>query len=260
MKLTSLVATEVGHAEEHAGDDHEPDHDPGGLHHLPTVRPLYPLQLAPASLQEVHQPASAPRARRRSSRSCGTSPPPLPETAVAATARRRRRRRRSRRLPPPPPPSSSVGQLVVRRTPSLSVAVTGEAPGADRQLRLGQLDVRSGVLERIRSSSRSSRRAALAVATPGRRDRVIRRPARPPFAAPFAVASHELSLTALSAFRDAAYGTCTSGSTCAAAVAPGCSACSYSSGNSGACTPRRRGLQRSGRLHGPCGAFLLRRW
>jgi hypothetical protein len=74
---------------------------------------------------------------------------------------------------------------------------------------------------------------------------------RPPFAATFAVASHGRVRLSLSGFRDELCGACTSGSTCAAAVAPGCSACSCSSDNSGACTPRRRGLRRSGRLHGP---------
>jgi hypothetical protein len=34
---------EVRHSEEHAGDDHEPDHHTGGLYHLPAIRPLYSL-------------------------------------------------------------------------------------------------------------------------------------------------------------------------------------------------------------------------
>ena len=55
MKLTSLPASESATPRIHAGDDHEPDHDPRGLHHLPAIGPLYPLQLAPASLQEVDQ-------------------------------------------------------------------------------------------------------------------------------------------------------------------------------------------------------------
>src|SRR5947209_12601068 len=50
----------VGHAEEDARHDHEPDDDPRGLHHLAAVRPLYSLELAPASSQEVDQ-ASARR-------------------------------------------------------------------------------------------------------------------------------------------------------------------------------------------------------
>jgi len=45
----------VGGAEVEAGDDNEADHDSGRLHHLATVRPLYPLQLAPASLKEVYE-------------------------------------------------------------------------------------------------------------------------------------------------------------------------------------------------------------
>ena len=55
----------------------------------------------------------------------------------------------------------------------------------------------------------------------------------------------------LSASRGARCASGTSGSTCAAAGARGCCACSYSSGSYVACTPHRRGWQRSGRLHGP---------
>jgi hypothetical protein len=79
-------------------------------------------------------------------------------------------------------------------------------------------------------------------------------PMRPPFATTFAVAGHERVRLSLSASRDEPCGACTSGSTCAAAVVPDCSACSCWFDSSGACTPRRRGWQRSERLHGPFGA------
>src|SRR6185437_5602869 len=57
-ELDDLRRKEVGNAQERAGDDNEADHDSGGLHHLPAVRPLYSLQLAPASLKEVHDAGS----------------------------------------------------------------------------------------------------------------------------------------------------------------------------------------------------------
>ena len=62
----------------------------------------------------------------------------------------------------------------------------------------------------------------------------------------------------LSASRDALCDTCTSGSTCAAGVARGCSACSCSFGSSGACTLRMREWRRSGRLRGPSTRFPSR--
>jgi hypothetical protein len=64
-ELDELGGDEVGHAKEYTGDDHEPDHDPGRLHHLPAVRPLYPLQLTPASPEELDQTGGKVRALRR---------------------------------------------------------------------------------------------------------------------------------------------------------------------------------------------------
>src|SRR5436853_296734 len=58
----------VGNPEEDAGDDDEADHDPGGLHHLLAIRPLYSLELPPASLQEVDQAV----ARGRPLGTCGS--------------------------------------------------------------------------------------------------------------------------------------------------------------------------------------------
>src|SRR3982074_3351980 len=58
--IHDLGGEEVRHPEEHAGHDHKPDDDPSGLHHLPTVRPLYSLELAPASLKEVDQALAGP--------------------------------------------------------------------------------------------------------------------------------------------------------------------------------------------------------
>jgi hypothetical protein len=49
-QIHQLAGQRIGYAEVDAGDDDEPDHDPGRLHHLPAVGPLYPLQLVPASL------------------------------------------------------------------------------------------------------------------------------------------------------------------------------------------------------------------
>jgi phosphoenolpyruvate carboxylase len=46
----------VGKTKVETGDDDEPDDDPRGLHHGAAIGPLYPLQLAPASLEEVDQP------------------------------------------------------------------------------------------------------------------------------------------------------------------------------------------------------------
>ena len=59
----------------------------------------------------------------------------------------------------------------------------------------------------------------------------------------------------VSAFRGEACGTCTSGSTCAAEAAPGCSACSCWFDSCVACTLHTRELQRSEHLHEPCRAL-----
>src|SRR5437588_1835370 len=53
--VDKLLGDQIGQPEEHAGDDHEPDHDSGRLRHLTTVGPLYPLKLAPAALEESGQ-------------------------------------------------------------------------------------------------------------------------------------------------------------------------------------------------------------
>src|ERR1035437_10039517 len=67
-EIDELAGKEVSQAEIHAGDDHEPNDDPGGLHHLPTIGPLYPLQLATASLEEVYEAVAPPRDRGRGRR------------------------------------------------------------------------------------------------------------------------------------------------------------------------------------------------
>src|SRR5205085_7246030 len=51
----------VRKAEEGAGDDHEANGDRCGLANLPTIRPLYSLQLAPASSQEGGQAVALAR-------------------------------------------------------------------------------------------------------------------------------------------------------------------------------------------------------
>jgi hypothetical protein len=63
-EVDDLVRNQVGDAEEDRRHNHEPDHDAGGLHYLTSVRPLYPLELAPASLQEGEQPGTQPWPRR----------------------------------------------------------------------------------------------------------------------------------------------------------------------------------------------------
>ena len=107
MKLTSFGGDDVGHAEIDAGHDHEPDHDPGGLHHLPAIWPLYPLELSPASLQEADQP-DADQARR----------------ARSGTARQPSAGRARRPPPSPAPPPESVAAVLVearcRRTSSIA--------------------------------------------------------------------------------------------------------------------------------------------
>ena len=78
------MATSSAIAQIHAGDDHKPDHHPSGLHHLPAIGPLYPLELAPASLQEVDQAIagdSAPCGRCTRSR-YGNRTPARAATAV----------------------------------------------------------------------------------------------------------------------------------------------------------------------------------
>src|ERR1700759_594745 len=73
-ELDDLRGDEVSNAQERAGDDHEPDDHSGGLHHLPTVRPLYSLKLAPASLKEVDKAASGALSRRRHCGRCAATP------------------------------------------------------------------------------------------------------------------------------------------------------------------------------------------
>src|ERR1700735_4334626 len=58
-----LAGDPVGRTEKRSRHDHETDHDAGGLHHLTTIGPLYPLQLAPASLQKPDEPRQQVLAR-----------------------------------------------------------------------------------------------------------------------------------------------------------------------------------------------------
>src|SRR5205085_7046496 len=41
--IHKVAGDRVRYPEEHTGHDHEPDHDPGRLHHLTAIWPLYPL-------------------------------------------------------------------------------------------------------------------------------------------------------------------------------------------------------------------------
>ena len=252
----SFAGEEIRHAEEYAGHDHKPDHDPSGLHHLPAIRPLYSLQLAPASLKEVDQAAAG-----------------VPAGLVA-----RRRAGARREL------VAGIGRLVLvgvdpelllgfallplelelelgRLGLDLLLGLLGldlvgllcEIGPAKRQLSLGELDVGRGVLDRI---GRLVTRPSRVPRTASHRSPVGAR------GAPSLVCGCEprRAPASPSAFRGGRCGTCTSGSTCAAGAAPGCSACSYSSGSSGACTLRTREWQRSGRLHGPFTALPVRRF
>ena len=111
MRLTILVATQSATPRKSAGDDHEPDHDSGGLHHLATVRPLYPLQLAPASLQEARsagrgdEPADA----------AGCMPLGVASAAAHHGAARRDRPPPDDHSPPRPPPLTGRRAVVVRQ-------------------------------------------------------------------------------------------------------------------------------------------------
>src|SRR5205807_49572 len=130
-----------------------------------------------------------------------------------------------------------------------------EVGPAERQLRLRQLGIGRGVLDRIGRVARQrvdrvDRVLGLGRGLAGRGGHALR-PARPPFLRPFAIASHGVLRPTVTWFRGGRCAAGTSDSTCAAGDAPGCFACSCWSGNSGACTPRRRAWQRSGRLRGP---------
>jgi hypothetical protein len=54
-EIDELAGDQVRKSEERAGHDHEPEDDPRGLDDLALIRPLYPLQLAPAALGEADQ-------------------------------------------------------------------------------------------------------------------------------------------------------------------------------------------------------------
>ena len=99
MKFTIFPGDEVGNAEEDSGDDHEPDHDAGGLNHLTPIGPLYPLKLVPASTEEVDQPVAvadvmlgapwrppAPARRRRPGAVARSAPRRRATGAVAGVA------------------------------------------------------------------------------------------------------------------------------------------------------------------------------
>src|SRR5207248_1715917 len=136
-----LLGDEIRQSEERRADDHEPDDDSGGLHHLTAIGPLYSLQLAPASLQEGDQPAEdpAPRGlgvsrsgRRRLGGSTGTAAADPGATAPAATV---------------------LDRLLDLGLELLLVGLLvrlGRSPG--RELRLGEFHVGRGVLEWVRSA------------------------------------------------------------------------------------------------------------
>ena len=112
-----LPAAQSAAAQIHPGHDHESDHHAGGLHHLPTIGPLYPLKLGPAAPQERHQPRERPtpcgpeRRRGRGGHfarlgACRTRRR-APEARPACWANRRLHRR-WRTASSSPPPRSAV--------------------------------------------------------------------------------------------------------------------------------------------------------
>jgi hypothetical protein len=189
--LDDLVRDEVGHSQKHAGDDDEADDHPSGLHHLPTVRPLYPLKLAPASLKEMNQATAGPGRRVHSGRGSKLAPAVAAGSAAASPA-------------PPwatttvaPRPDGLLLQLLLRDW-------LGRPGPSQRQLRLCQFDVRRSVLERVWRLVVTRLVRLLAACgpvrlipprgaggrDPGLSDGTVGRPVRPPFTATFAVASH----------------------------------------------------------------------
>src|ERR1700729_3423396 len=160
-----LAGELIGNAEINAGDDHEPDHDSRCLHHLPTIGPLYPLELSPASLQEVEQAASGQlalgRRRRRRRRQLASAHRGIAIAGVGDGSVRR-----------PAGPHRLVGEvplvlevllvefllgliddrlLLLVGGPRRGLAVDVRQVGpADLQLRLGELYVGRRVLDRAR--------------------------------------------------------------------------------------------------------------
>jgi hypothetical protein len=82
--VDDVFGDEVRHAEEHARHDNEPDHDARRLHDLTAIRPLHPLKLSPASLEEAQETCSEPcpvRCHRRPrGRRWGGRPPDASST------------------------------------------------------------------------------------------------------------------------------------------------------------------------------------
>src|SRR5213076_61612 len=58
-EVDDLLRDPVGEAEVEAGDDHEAEHDTGGLCDLTAIRPLHALELGPGRAQEVDEAVAA---------------------------------------------------------------------------------------------------------------------------------------------------------------------------------------------------------
>ena len=216
-----------------AGDDHEADDDRSGLADLPTIRPLYSLQLAPASSQEVsggcpRAVGSRGRARRRGRRPRPASTWPLRprfleallgvvdavlellelllvgelgrSTASSSTSARRRRCA-----------STSSGRPI-----SSCASARSTSPLASSAARVVVLGV-----------GRAARRAAPSAARCAAGGTCL---AVSALLRSSAVAGHGSGLASESP--DAPCATCTNGSTCAAGSARDRCACSCSSGSS----------------------------
>jgi hypothetical protein len=190
-ELDDLVGDEVSHTQEDTGDDHKADHDPRGLHDLPSVWPLYPLELSPASLKEMDQaaadPGPPPRVRSPSgsefAAGVATAPAAAPAPATAAT------------LPTTNPAATATGLDGLLGQLLLGHRLAQIRP-PHRQLGVGQLDIRCSVLDRVRRMLAMRILWILVPRRPRRGDPRLRHgtvggPMRPPFATTFAVAGHE---------------------------------------------------------------------
>ena len=251
MKLTSFVATKSATPRKTPGDDHEPDHDrrwPGP----PDDDPATVLAEARASFPEGSRSAGASDAWPCAPRGRAAARP----TPGPRSSRRRpsavdhRRRRSSSELVD----SSSALEIVPRRarsdvgSSSSSGSGSVELRPAQRQLRLGQLDVGRRVAIGSGSSSPSAELDSGAAA-----DR-LRAGAR---AAPWRVYGCEPRTARVSSARLAVSGVAPAPAAVLAQLEPlrVVPLALVASGSSGACTLHKRESQRSGRLRGPSSRF-----
>ena len=165
MIVDDLAGDEVRQAEEGAGDDDEAYGDRCGLADLPTIRPLYSLQLAPASSQEGRR-GGRPRAPRSRERRAAARAHELGAVLDVAVAGRRllerlpRRRRRGPRAPRTAPRrrARQVDGGVDRRRAGVGRGRVDQLGAADLELRLGEVDLAARELRRLAGSCRCAPR------------------------------------------------------------------------------------------------------